>query len=249
MGPKDPHAPPAVKRVLLKLSGELLSASPGEPFDLEGLGAAAAHIEDALAAGAQVGVVLGGGNILRGARNLGAAFSRVSADAIGMVGTLVNALALQAELDRRHVPSRVLSSFDVPRVAELHRARKAREVLARGEVAIFGGGTGNPFFTTDTTAALRALESECALLIKGTKVDGVYSADPEQDPAAERFTHLTYEDVLERKLGVMDLTAITLCMENSLPVVVLNARQAGSVGRLLAGDSIGTLIRPGKEGR
>jgi uridylate kinase len=232
------------QRVLLKLSGELLAGAGGEPLDPAGLTLVADQIEAARSRGAQVGVVLGGGNILRGARGRGEQFDRAAADAIGMVATLVNVLAVQAELDRRNVRSHVLNSFAVPRVADLHTARRARELLDRGEVVLFGGGTGNPYFTTDTTAALRALESGCTVLIKATKVDGVYSADPERDPAAVRYASLTYEEVLERKLGVMDLTAITLCMENRLRVVVLNARQEGSVRRFLAGESVGTVIRP-----
>ncbi len=243
MNPEPPQ------RVLLKLSGELLAGAGGEPLAGEGLSLAADQIEAARHAGAQVGVVLGGGNILRGGRDgLARRFDRAAADAIGMVATLVNVLAIQAELDRRGVRSHVLNSFAVPRVADLHTARRARELLDLGEVVLFGGGTGNPYFTTDTTAALRALESGCTVLIKATKVDGVYSADPERDPSALRFAGLTYEEVLERKLGVMDLTAITLCMENRLPVVVLNARQRDSVRRYLAGEPVGTLIRPAAAG-
>lgn len=235
---------PPAQRVLLKLSGELLAGPQGEALSLDGLGLIAGHIEGAHAAGVQVAVVLGGGNILRGTGAAGAAFPRATSDAIGMVGTLINALALQAELDRRGIVSHVLSSFSAPRIAELHTDRRARRVLDRGEVAIFGGGTGNPFFTTDTTAAVRALESGCALLIKATKVDGIYSDDPVRNPGAERYTSLTYEEVLDRKLGVMDLTAITLCMENRLPVVVLNARDVDSVRKFLEGESLGTMIVP-----
>jgi len=233
------------QRLLLKLSGELLAGSGGEPLDVEGLSLAADQIEAARSAGAQVGVVAGGGNILRGGRGgLARRFDRAAADAIGMVATLVNVLAIQAELERRGVRAHVLSAFAVPRVADLHTPRRARDLLDRGDVVLFGGGTGNPYLTTDTTAALRALESGCTVLIKATKVDGVYSADPERDPAAVRFASLTYEEVLERKLGVMDLTAITLCMENRLRVVVLNARQKASVRRYLAGEQVGTVIHP-----
>jgi uridylate kinase len=236
--------PESKQRVLLKLSGELLAGTGGEPLDVQGLALAADQIEAALSAGAEVGVVVGGGNILRGGRGVAGQYERTTADAIGMVATLVNVLAIQAELDRRHVRSHVLNSFAVPRVAELHTARRARQLLGEGEVVLFGGGTGNPYFTTDTTAALRALESRCNILIKATKVDGVYSADPERDPAAVRYASLTYEEVLERKLGVMDLTAITLCMENRMRVVVLNARQTESVKRFLAGEPVGTVIHP-----
>ncbi len=232
------------QRVLLKFSGELLAGSGGEPLSPDGLAVVADQIAAARGAGAQLAVVLGGGNILRGARGLAGRFERTTADGIGMVATLVNALAVQAELDRRGIASHVLNAFDVPRVAELHDARRARALLDAGEVVLFGGGTGNPFFTTDTTAALRALEAGCALLIKATKVDGVYSDDPQQHAQAVRYETLTYEQVLDRKLGVMDLTAITLCMENRLPVVVLNARQPESVRRYLEGEALGTTILP-----
>ncbi len=239
--------PEPTQRVLLKLSGELLAGPGGEPLGAEGLIVVADQIESARALGAQVAVVLGGGNILRGGRGAGIQFERTAADAIGMMATLLNAMAVQAELDRRGIPAHVLNAFAVPRVAELHTARRARDLLAQGEVVLFGGGTGNPFFTTDTTAALRALESGCAYLIKATKVDGVYSADPVRDPQAVRYDTLTYEEVLERKLGVMDLTAITLCMEQRLRVVVLNARQKDSVKRFLLGEPVGTVIQSAEQ--
>jgi uridylate kinase len=244
----QPQGAGAPRRVLLKLSGELLVGSGSSPLDSDGLGAAADHICGAREAGAQVGVVLGGGNILRGSRSLGQRFARHRADSIGMIATLINALALQAELDLRGTPSQVLSAFEIPCAAQLHSARRARAILESGEVVLFAGGTGNPYFTTDTAAALRALEAGCDLLIKGTKVDGVYSADPQQDRDAVLYPRLTYEEVLERKLGVMDLTAITLCMENQLPVVVLNARTEGSVRRRIEGEPLGTLILPRCEG-
>ena len=177
--------------MLLKLSGEILAGPKREALDLAGLAAAADHVEGALTAGVQLAVVLGGGNILRGTGSLGKGFSRVSSDAIGMVATLINAMALQAELDRRAVVSHILSSFAVARVAELHTTRKASEILDRGQVVLFAGGTGNPYFTTDTAAALRALETGCDIFIKGTKVAGVYSEDPERNPNARLFGSLT----------------------------------------------------------
>ncbi|MCK4303600.1 MAG: UMP kinase [Candidatus Eisenbacteria sp.] len=239
---RRPSAP--FQRVLLKLSGELLASPAGDPLDPNGLGVVAGQVEGAIGAGVQMGVVLGGGNILRGSRDLGKAFPRTVSDSIGMIGTLVNALALQAELDRRGIGSRVLSATEVPSVAELHTPHRARRILENGEVVLFAGGTGNPYFTTDTAAALRALEIGCGLLIKATKVDGVYSDDPERNREAQLFRSLTYEEVLARKLEVMDLTAITLCMENRLPVVVLNAKREGSVRRFLDGEALGTLILP-----
>ncbi len=242
-----PHGRPpsgAPRRVMLKLSGELLSGSQGTPFAQDGLALVADQVTAAAGSGAQIGVVLGGGNLLRGSRSLGQSFPRVDADEIGMVGTLINALVLRAELTVREIPSRVLCSFDVPRAAELHTPRRARQAFAAGEVVIFAGGTGNPYFTTDTAAALRALETGCDLLIKATLADGVYTADPNTDPDARLFSRVTYEEVLARKLAVMDLTAVTLCMENRLPIVVLNARDRGSVKRFLEGETLGTLVVP-----
>jgi uridylate kinase len=242
--PSDPQPEALARRVLVKLSGELLAGSQGTPVDPAGLAWVADQIAGAHATGAEVAVVLGGGNIVRGRGSLGDRFDRATVDTIGMAGTLVNALAVQAELLRRELPARVFNAFDVPRLAELYSPAAAQRALARGAVAILSGGTGNTHFTTDTAAALRALETHCTLLIKATKVDGVYSADPLREPAAQRFARLTFEEVLARKLGVMDLTAITLCMENALPVVVLNAKDAGSVRAYLQGASLGTLIVP-----
>jgi uridylate kinase len=229
-------------RVMLKLSGELLAGAGGEPLGAEGLAATTALIAEARDAGAQVAVVMGGGNILRGGRLSATALPRTDADAIGMAATLVNALAVQAALAARQVPARVFSAFEVPRLAALVDARRARETLAAGGVALFAGGTGNPYFTTDTAAVLRALEIGCTLLVKGTKVDGVYAADPIAHPRAERFAQLTYDEMLARKLAVMDLTAVTLCMENGLPLVVLDARAPGVMRRLLSGERVGTRI-------
>jgi uridylate kinase len=233
------------RRVMLKLSGEILSGGGTEgPLHATGLELIANQIEGALSLGTQVAVVIGGGNIHRGARSLGRDYPRPASDAIGMVGTLVNALAIQAELRHRGRRASVLNSFAVDRVATLHTPQRARDLLDKGEVVIFAGGTGNPFFTTDTAAALRALESACTVLIKGTKVAGVYSADPNKDKNAKFYQSLSFEDVLRDKLEVMDLTAITLCMENNLPVVVLNALDEGSIKKFLDGDNLGTLILP-----
>ena len=240
--PGDAEREAQTRRVLVKLSGELLVGEGGAPVSASGLRLVADQIAGAHDAGAQVAVVLGGGNIVRGRGELGEQLDRSVVDSIGMAGTLVNALAVAAELRRRDLPARVLSAFDVPRLADLYTPTSARSALERGEIVLLAGGTGNTHFTTDTAAALRALETGCMLLIKATKVDGVYSADPVREPSAERFKHLTFDEVLRRKLGVMDLTAITLCMENALPVVVLNAKRAGSVRAYLRGESLGTLI-------
>ncbi len=236
------------KRILMKLSGELLADSgSGTPLHEKGLDLVANHIATARDAGAEVAVVLGGGNIHRGTRSLDRNYPRDQSDEIGMVGTLVNALAVKAELNLRGIPTHVLNAWNAPRVAELHYPGLARKYLSRGNVVLFSGGTGNPYFTTDTAAALRGIETECNLLIKGTKVDGVYSADPNRDSDARLIDSLTFEDVIDGKLGVMDLTAATLCMENRLPVVVLNALTEASIKGFFAGENIGTLVLPADE--
>lgn len=233
------------RRVLLKLSGEILAGRAGA-IDSQGLALVCGQINGAREAGSEVAVVCGAGNIFRGNRGAGCVMPRTTADSIGMVATLANCLAIEGALAAREIPARVLCAFEAPRIADLATPRSANESLSRGEVVLFAGGTGNPYFTTDTAAALRALEIGCSLLIKGTKVDGVYSADPLIDPNAPRFARLTYAEVLQRRLGVMDLTAVTLCMENDLPIVVLNARQPGSVAGFLRGEELGTLIVPGE---
>jgi uridylate kinase len=226
---------------MLKLSGEMLGARAGFVLDAGGLERIAGVIAGARAAGAEVAVVIGGGNILRGGR-AGLALPRTTLDALGMLATLMNALALRDTLVAGGVPAHVLSAFEVPQAAERYRPERGRELLAAGEVVLCAGGTGNAYLTTDTAAALRALELECDLLIKGTKVDGVYSADPMRVKGARRYTRLTFAQVLRRRLGVMDLTAITLCMENRLPVVVLNAAEPGAIPGLLRGEPRGTRI-------
>lgn len=239
------HARP--QRLLLKLSGELLGGSSGTGFDPEGLAALASQVAGARRAGAQVAVVIGGGNLVRG----GAVrfLPRDRGDALGMLGTLMNALALEAELERGGIPATVLCAFDCPRFADLYRPERGRALLAAGEVVLLAGGTGQTRLTTDTAAALRAIELECTLLVKGTKVDGVYSADPKRDPRARRYARLTHAAVLERRLGVMDLTAITLAMECGLPIVVLNATRPGSVAAFLETGRGGTRIDSGARPR
>ena len=230
------------RRVMLKLSGELLGGARGVGLDAEGIAAIAAQIAGAREAGAETAVVLGGGNWLRGSRApLGLA--RTAADAIGMLGTIANAIGVCDALESRGVTARVLSALSVPPLTDLYRPDRGRELLANGVVLLLAGGTGNAYFSTDTAAALRALELECTLLVKGTKVDGVFDRDPAAHPGARRFERLTFEEVLARRLGVMDLTAATLCMENRLPVVVLNATAPDSVRRFLETGEAGTLIR------
>jgi len=221
----------------------MLGARSGCVLDPSGLEQIAGQIAGAREAGAEVAVVIGGGNILRGGRG-GPALPRTTLDALGMLATLMNALALRGALAARGVPARVLSAFEVPQAAERYRPERGRELLAAGEVVLCAGGTGNAYLTTDTAAALRALELDCELLIKGTKVDGVYSADPHTHARARRYTRLTFAQVLRRRLGVMDLTAITLCMENRLPVVVLKATEPGAIPACLRGEPRGTRILP-----
>lgn len=228
---------------MLKLSGEMLGSPAGAVLDAGGLERIASVIAGARATGAAVAVVTGGGNLLRGGR-AGDFLPRSTLDAVGMLGTLMNALALRDALGSRGVPARVLTAFEAPQAAERYRPDRGRELLAAGDVVLCAGGTGNSYLTTDTAAALRALELDCDLLIKGTKVDGVYSADPMRVKGARRYAQLTFAQVLQRRLGVMDLTAITLCMENRLPVVVLNAAEPGAIPALLRGEPRGTRIVP-----
>ncbi len=234
------------RRILLKLSGELLCSKGGfgvEPPEVQKL---ASQIKVGLeAADTELALVCGGGNFLRGATIAGDEIGRVSGDNMGMLATIMNALALQSALDRIGVDTRVLSAIPVNDLAEPFIRRRALRHLEKGRVVILAGGTGNPYFTTDTTAALRALQVRADLLAKGTKVDGVYTADPETDPTAERYDRLTFLEVLQQRLMVMDSTAISLCMENNLRVNVFNMREEGSVERLLAGERLGTLIEGG----
>jgi uridylate kinase len=233
----------AERRILLKLSGELLCSKGGfgvEPAEVQKL---ANQIQSGLAGtGTELALVCGGGNFLRGASIAGDEIGRVSGDNMGMLATIMNALALQSALERIGVDTRVLSAIPVNDLAEPFIRRRALRHLEKGRVVILAGGTGNPYFTTDTTAALRALQVRADLLAKGTKVDGVYSADPEKDFNAERYDRLTFLEVLQQRLRVMDSTAISLCMENNLPVIVFNMREEGNVAKLLAGESLGTLI-------
>ena len=230
-------------RLMLKLSGEMLGGRAGAVLDGAHLGQIAGVIAGARVAGAEVAVVIGGGNILRGGRG-GLPLPRTTLDALGMLATLMNALAVRDTLRADGVPACVLTAFDAGGAAERYRPDRGRARLAAGEVVLCAGGTGNSFLTTDTAAALRALELGCDLLVKGTKVDGVYSADPMRVKQARRYRQLTFEQVLRRRLGVMDLTAITLCMENRLPVVVLNAAEPGAIPALLRGEPRGTRIVP-----
>jgi len=232
------------QRVLLKLSGEALGdPETGHGIHPGAVGSIARQVARVAHLGVETAMVVGGGNILRGATFSASGAHRASADYMGMLGTVINALALSNAMEEEGVETRVLTALDIRQVAEPFVRRRAIAHLEKGRVVILAGGTGNPFFTTDTAAALRAAELGCEVMLKATKVDGVYSADPKKDPKAQRFERLTYMQVLERRLKVMDGTAITLCMENRLPVVVFDLFEEGNIERVVKGESIGTTIR------
>ena len=230
------------KRVLLKLSGESLCGEGDRGIKPVALSSIVAEIKRAVDGGVQMGVVVGGGNIWRGEQDRGEAIGRVTADYMGMMATLINALALQDALEQLGVPTRVQSAVEINKLSEPYIRRRAIRHLERGRVVIFAGGTGNPYFTTDTAAALRAVEIEAEVLLKATKVDGVYTADPKKDKSAKRYERLTFMDSIQKRLKVMDATALTLCMENRLPVVVFDLAVEGNIARATSGHKVGTLI-------
>jgi len=231
------------KRILLKISGEALMGDKGYGIDANTVDFMAREIKDVFSMGIQLAIVIGGGNIFRGVQASLEGMERASADYMGMVATVINALALQNALEKYGIPTRVQSAIEMKELAESYIRRKAIRHLEKGRVVIFAAGTGNPYFTTDTAAALRAMEIGADVIMKGTKVDGVYSADPVKDPHAVKYSTLTYIDVLKKGLGVMDSTAISLCMDNNLPIVVFNLRDKGNVRKVIEGKKIGTLVR------
>jgi uridylate kinase len=231
------------KRVLLKLSGESLAGAQKNGFSTEVLASYARQIKEAVDSGVQVGIVVGGGNIFRGIQGMGRGFDRVKGDQMGMLATIINSLALESALRDAGARARVMTSIRMEPVGELYSKDKALEYMAAGYVVLIGGGTSNPYFTTDSASALRGVEIEADVLLKGTRVDGVYTADPEKDPTATKFSELTFGEVYERGLKIMDLTAFTLCRENGLPIVVFDMDTEGNLGRVLAGEPIGTLIK------
>lgn len=230
------------RRILLKLSGEALLGNASYGIDPEVIGRIADEICDLIRAGAEVALVLGGGNIFRGAGLAAAGMDRVTADHMGMMATIMNSLAMQDALERRGRFARVMSAIQVHEICEDYIRRRAIRHLEKGRAVIFAAGTGNPFFTTDSAASLRAVEINADLMIKATKVDGVYSADPTVDPGAEQYATLTYDEVIERKLGVMDATAVVMCRDNNMPLRVLDMTHAGSLMRAAIGEPEGTLI-------
>lgn len=230
------------ERILLKLSGESLMGKRGYGIDPERLGEYAAQIKQAAQSGVQIAIVIGGGNIFRGLQGAAAGFDRVKGDQMGMLATVINSLALSSALEADGQPSQVFTALNMYPIGEYYSKSKALDALKAGKVAILAGGTGNPFFTTDTGAALRGVELQCEAMLKGTRVDGIYTADPEKDPTATRFDRITYDEVLARGLKVMDLTATALCKENGLPVEVFCMDTVGNLERLLAGEPISTLV-------
>ncbi len=232
------------RRILLKLSGEALLGQEDYGIDPLVLTRIAEEIREVLALGVQLGVVIGGGNIFRGAGLAGAGMDRVTGDHMGMLATVINALALQDAFERVGMNVRVMSALQIHQISEDYIRRRAVRHLEKGRVTVFAAGTGNPFFTTDTAASLRAIEIGADLLVKATKVDGVYSADPMQHSDARRYDTLSYDDVIERKLGVMDTTAVVMCRDNNLPIRVFNLHESGALLRLARGEDVGTLLQP-----
>lgn len=225
---------PIYKRVLLKLSGESLMGAQKYGLDTAVLNSYAEQIKAVVENGVQVGIVIGGGNIFRGLSGVKKGFDRVKGDQMGMLATVINSLALQTALESEGAKAKVLTSIRMEPVGELYTKSKALELMAEGYVVIIAGGTGNPYFTTDTASALRGVEIEAEVLLKGTRVDGVYTADPEKDPTATKFSEITFDEVYDRKLKVMDLTAFTMCKENNLPIVVFDMDTPGNLNKIMA---------------
>lgn len=230
------------KKILLKLSGESLQGGGSYALSAAVLESYAGQIGDLVEAGIQVGIVIGGGNIFRGVPGAGQGFDRVKGDQMGMLATVINSLALQSALRSANIPARVLTAIRMEPIGEYYSKDKALEYMRRGEVVIFGGGTSNPYFTTDSAAALRGVEIEADVLLKGTRVDGVYTADPEKDPSAKKFDHISFTEVYQRNLKIMDLTAFTLCRENNLPIIVFDMDTPGNLWKVVEDGKIGTLI-------
>jgi len=230
------------QRILLKLSGEALMSDAGGSIDPEIVKRLATEVKELCDAGIQVGLVIGGGNILRGAEQVAESLTRVTGDQMGMLATVMNALAMQDALEYLGQPVRVMSALDINQVCENYIKRKAVRHLEKGRVVIFAAGTGNPFFTTDSAASLRAIEISAELMIKATKVKGVYSADPEKEADAVFYPELTYDEALDQRLNVMDTTALVLCRDNDLPMRIMNIFEQGAVMKLMQGEKIGSLI-------
>jgi uridylate kinase len=230
------------KRVLLKLSGEALMGNQKYGIDPEILGVYAQEIKTIADKGVQLAIVIGGGNIYRGMQAESMGIDRVQGDYMGMLATVINSMALQSALEKTGLYTRLMSGINLEQVCEPFIRRRAVRHLEKGRVVIFGAGTGNPYFTTDSAASLRAIEINAEAVLKGTRVDGIYTADPEKDPTATRFSNITFKEVYEKKLNVMDMTAFTLCRENGLPIIVFDMNKPGNLLRIIEGQDVGTLV-------
>lgn len=231
------------KRILLKISGEAMMGDKGYGIDSYTVDFIAKEIKETVSRGVEVAIVIGGGNIFRGVEASVEGIERASADYMGMLATVINALALQNSLEKNGIPTRVQSAIEMKELTEPYIRRRAIRHLEKGRTVIFAAGTGNPYFTTDTAAALRAMEIDADVILKATKVDGIYSSDPLKDPTAKKYTTVTYIDMLKRGLGIMDSTAVSLCMDNNLPIVVFNLRGKGNIRKIIEGKKIGTLVK------
>lgn len=236
------EGPFAYRRILLKLSGEALAGERAFGFDFDKVKQFADEVAGVVALGVGVALVIGGGNMVRGSQLAAMGMDRVAADYMGMLGTVINALALQDVLEKKKLDTRVQTAIRMEELAEPYIRRRALRHLEKGRLLIFAGGTGNPYFSTDTAAALRAIQIKADVMIKATSVDGVYSADPKKDPNAKRYESISYRDVMLEELGVMDQTAVTLCKENRLPLIVLNINERGAIARAVRGERVGTMV-------
>lgn len=231
------------KRVLLKLSGESMAGDKKHGLSEKILESYALQIKEVADSGTEIGIVIGGGNIFRGLSGAGRGFDRVKGDQMGMLATVINSLALQSALENAGARAKVFTSINMQPVGEMYSKARALELFEKGYVVIIAGGTGNPFFTTDTASALRGVEIEAEVMLKGTRVDGVYTADPEKDPSATKFDTITFEEVYRRNLKVMDLTAFTMCRENNLTVIVFDMDTWGNLAKVVAGEPVGTIVK------
>ncbi|MDR2963523.1 MAG: UMP kinase [Bacteroidales bacterium] len=232
------------KRILLKLSGESLQGKEGHGIDSQVLNSYAAQIKDTVELGAEIGIVIGGGNIYRGIKGASQGYDRVKGDYMGMLATVINALALQSALECIGIRSRVMTAIRMEPIGEAYSKIRMEHSLTQKEVIIFAAGTGNPFFTTDTAAALRAVEMGADVLLKGTRVDGVYTADPEKNPSAMKYDTLTFQEAYEKRLKIMDLTAFTMCEEQKLPIIVFNINNPKNLQQVVLGEKVGTIVKP-----
>lgn len=230
------------KRILLKLSGEALMGKSSYGINPDVLMMYAEEIKQAMSSGVQIAIVIGGGNIFRGLSGVDKGFDRVKGDSMGMLATTINSIAIQSALENVGVPAKVLTAIRMEPIGEYYNKAKALEEMQSGKVVIIAGGTGNPFFTTDTASALRAIEIEADVLLKGTRVDGVYTADPEKDPKAKKFEKITFDEAYNKGLNVMDLTSFTMCKENKMPIIVFDMNKQGNLLEIVKGNNVGTIV-------